>query len=86
MSAGGVSTDGVEVAQADDLVGYTSVDYIVEDLFIDLLRVAVGREGYLDRSFLGDGQDLGLAVDGARRGEDDPLGTVALHSLEEDDQ
>ena len=61
------------------------MDIVLDDLFVDLLRVAVRREGLLDGSLLGDGQVLlrGLAVDGAAAGEDDAFHLIFRHQLQE---
>ena len=84
----GMSADGVEVAQHDRLDGSTRVDVVGNNLLVDLLRVAIGRQGLLDGSLLGDGQVLlrGLSVDGARAGEDDAFHVVLRHEFQQVDE
>ncbi len=84
----GVCADRVEVAENDALDGGSAVDVVVYYLLVDFLCVAVRRCGLLMRGILGDGEVLGfrLAVDGARRREDDALDIVFRHELKEIDE
>ncbi len=56
---------------------------VAQDILAHLLRVAVGRRGGLAGRLLRDGQHVGLAVDGARRREDDVLPPVLAHQADD---
>ena len=61
-----VSAYGVEIAQDDALNRCSRTDIVVDNLFGNLLGVAVGRCRHLDRCSLVDRVDIGLAIDRTR--------------------
>ena len=79
-----MSTDGVEVAQDDALDGCTRVNEVLNNLLVNLLRVAIGRKSLLDGSLLGDGQILlcGLTIYCTARREDDTLHVILWHEFQ----
>ena len=84
----GMGANGVEVAQDDALDGRATVDVVMYDFLVYLLRVAVWRQGLLDGRVLGNGQVLGrgLSVDGTRRREDDTLHIILRHEFQQVNQ
>ena len=79
----GVSPDGVEIAQGDALHPGIGGDRVAQDVFAHLLGVAVGRGGRLAGRLFGHGLLLGLAVDGARRREDDVPASEFAHQADD---
>ena len=84
----GMGADGVEVSQDDALDGSTRVDIVLDNLLVDLLRVAVRTHRLLDGSVLRHRQVLlrRLAIDGATGREDDALHVVLRHQFKQIDQ
>lgn len=66
---GGVGANGVEVAQQDDAPFLVRGGQVAEDVLDDELGAAVRGHG-LEGVLLIDGDVLGVAIHGARRGED----------------
>ena len=79
----GVGADGVEIAQCDALEPLVGLDRVAQDVLAHGLRVAVGRLGRLAGRLLRDGLLVRLAVDGARRREDDVRPLEVAHQLDD---
>ena len=82
----GVSSDGVEVAEDNRFERSVGVERVFDNLLADLFRVAVGRQGRFDGCRFVDRQHVGLAVDRARRREDDALYAKLGHEREQIDE
>ena len=79
----GVCTDGVEVAQRDTLQIAIGTHRVAQDILAHGLRIAVGRGGRLAGRKLRYGLLVGLAIDRARRREDDVVTAVGAHQLDD---
>ena len=68
-----MSTNGVEVAQEDSADGCTAVAEVGDDVFVNLLGVAIRTFGLFAWRTLRDGQvfGVGLTIDGTATGEDE---------------
>ena len=75
--------DGVEVAQQHDVPLGVGLGGVHEDLLDHPLGPAVGVGAELLGALLGEGQRVGVAVDGRRAGEDDVLAAVVAHGLDQ---
>ena len=81
-----MSANRVEVSQNDGLDGGTAGYDIVNDVLAHLLGLAIGRSCLLDRSIFGDRIHIGLAIDGARRGENKALDSKLRHQVKQVEQ
>ena len=78
----------IEIAQDNSVQLFIRMDGVMDDLFVDLLGIAIRRERFLDRRGLIDRQmgSVRLTIDRTRGGEDDVTHTMKLHDLQERDQ
>ena len=79
----GVGTDGVEVAQSDTVQVAIGTHRVAQDILAHGLCVAVGRGGRLAGRKLRHGLLVGLAIDRARRREDDVVTAIGAHQLDD---
>jgi len=82
FSAMGRGAGYVEIAESD-VIESSILAIVGEDIFKGELGFAVGIDGGLGM-VLGDGDDVGLAVNGAGGGEDKVADAVAKHGVEQE--
>ena len=75
--------DGVEIAQRDAFHAGVGGERVAQDVLAHLLGVAVGRSGRLAGRLLRHGLLLRLAVNGARRREDDVPAAEFTHQADD---
>jgi len=76
----------VKIAQNDTLDRSSGVYEVLNDLFVDLLGVSIGRGSRFDGSILIDGILVGFSVDSTGGGENDTLHVMLGHQLQQVDQ
>jgi hypothetical protein len=83
-----MGADRIEIAEDSSMERRAGMGLVADDILVDTLGVAIGREGLLARRRLIDGQVLGigLAIDGAGGREDEMTDVVLLHESEERDE
>ena len=78
-----VGTDGVEVAQGDTLERRGGTHRVTQDVLTHRLRVAIGRGGRFAGRKLRNGLFIRLAIDRARRREDNVRAVELTHQLQD---
>ena len=76
-----MGSDGIEITQDGSVQTFIGVCFVADNLFVDLLSIAVRRERLLNRCGLIDGQmcGVGLTINGAGGREDDIGYLVLFH-------